>query len=590
MLTATQFQAWCRTLQLPPHTCHLLTTIRASRPIRRVQSRASNVRGAYASRKMGCTIQFESHKVELWAIYSMEHDPQVLEYYDQPLQLDLAYAAKSGRTTKVKHTPDFLVLTSDGVWLEEWKPEDKLLELALAQPHRYQRDTQGLWHCLPGEAAAARLGLHYRVRSSAQVSPQAIRNLIFLDEYCAAPEVEYETAQGVIDRVRRTPGLSVAALLAQVPSVSLDAIFMLITRSQLYADLSAAPLIEHNAVHLYANRATAEAHALLLASQVPVAASPAERPSQHLALTANMRLLWDGRLCTLLNLGQTTTTIRPETGALVEIPHTDFVRLIDTGKITVPRAPSTSNLLVLPADVQHAWSTASERDLAIATQRYHAIHTPATASTVPARTLRSWAARFHEAEAKYGVGFVGLLPRTSRSGNRTLKMPQETLTLLETCIVEHFEQPTQPHARAVYRLYCQQCAQRGLSTLSERTFYRRIAARRGPTQIRARQGKRAAYQEQPWYWELTRTTPRHGDRPWEIVHMDHTELDIELRTATNRLLGRPWATFAVDAYSRCILACYLSFDPPSYRACMMALRVCVRRHQRLPGRVPAQCG
>ena len=84
MLTATQFQAWCRTLQLPPHTCHLLTTIRASRPIRRVQSRASNVRGAYASRKMGCTIQFESHKVELWAIYSMEHDPQVLEYYDQP--------------------------------------------------------------------------------------------------------------------------------------------------------------------------------------------------------------------------------------------------------------------------------------------------------------------------------------------------------------------------------------------------------------------------------------------------------------------------------------------------------------------------
>jgi hypothetical protein len=30
-----------------------------------VQARASNVSGAYASRKMGCTIQFESHTVEL---------------------------------------------------------------------------------------------------------------------------------------------------------------------------------------------------------------------------------------------------------------------------------------------------------------------------------------------------------------------------------------------------------------------------------------------------------------------------------------------------------------------------------------------
>src|SRR3989442_11398816 len=320
MLTATQFQDWCRSLHLPPHTCQLLTDIRASRPVRRVGSRASNVSGAYASRKMGCTIQFESHKVELWAIYSMEHDPQVLEYYDQPMQLGLTYAAKSGRTMTVQHTPDFLVCTSDGVWLEEWKPEDKLLELAIAQPHRYQRDAQGLWRCPPGEDAAARLGLGYRVRSSAQVAPQAIRNLIFLDDYCSAPEVDHETAQGVIDRVRSTPGLSVAALLALVPQVSLDAVFTLITRSQLYVDLSATPLIDHDAVHLYANRATAEAHAFLLTSQLPPAVSPADRPAPQQALTAHMRVLWDGRLFTLLNLGQTTATLRSETGAWVEIP------------------------------------------------------------------------------------------------------------------------------------------------------------------------------------------------------------------------------------------------------------------------------
>ena len=80
MLTAPQFQDWCLSLHLPPHTCQLLTDIRSARPVRRVGSRAGNVSGAYASRKMGCTIQCESHKVELWAIYTVEHDPHVLEY------------------------------------------------------------------------------------------------------------------------------------------------------------------------------------------------------------------------------------------------------------------------------------------------------------------------------------------------------------------------------------------------------------------------------------------------------------------------------------------------------------------------------
>jgi len=41
-------------------------------------------------------------------------------------------------------------------------------------------------------------------------------------------------------------------------------------------------------------------------------------------------------------------------------------------------------------------------------------------------------------------------------------------------------------------------------------------------------------------------------------------------------------TILIDAFSRRILASYLSFDPPSYRSCMMVLRDCVRRHSRLP--------
>jgi putative transposase len=65
--------------------------------------------------------------------------------------------------------------------------------------------------------------------------------------------------------------------------------------------------------------------------------------------------------------------------------------------------------------------------------------------------------------------------------------------------------------------------------------------------------------------------------------MDHTELDVMLVSSiTGKPLGKPWATFLVDAYSRRLLAVYLTFDPPSYRSCMMALRICVKRFGRMP--------
>jgi len=37
-----------------------------------------------------------------------------------------------------------------------------------------------------------------------------------------------------------------------------------------------------------------------------------------------------------------------------------------------------------------------------------------------------------------------------------------------------------------------------------------------------------------------------------------------------------------DAYSRRILACYVTDDPPSYRSVTMAFRQCVKHYGRLP--------
>jgi transposase InsO family protein len=150
-------------------------------------------------------------------------------------------------------------------------------------------------------------------------------------------------------------------------------------------------------------------------------------------------------------------------------------------------------------------------------------------------------------------------------------------------IDHHYENFKQRNRRSVWCALGSACAQKGLPIPSYKTFCCAIRARSGSAQTRKRQGERSAYKEQPFYWALELTTPRHGDRPFEIVHIDHTELDIELRSShTNRLLGRPWLTLMTDAFSRRVLAFHLTFDPPSYRSCMMIFRECVRHNGRLP--------
>jgi len=122
-MKTSAFEQWCDRLQLPTATRDFLARLRSSPPARRVQGRLFNVCGTFSSRKMGVSIQFESHTVELWAIYTMEYDTQVLEFFDQPHQLELHYQGPSGRPTQALHTPDFLVLRTDGASFEEWKPE-----------------------------------------------------------------------------------------------------------------------------------------------------------------------------------------------------------------------------------------------------------------------------------------------------------------------------------------------------------------------------------------------------------------------------------------------------------------------------------
>jgi hypothetical protein len=102
VLNPEALEAWCQGIGVPPHARAMIDRIRTPDPARRVSGGRSNVSGRYPSRKMGVTIEFESHRVELAGIYEMEHDAEVLEFYDQPIS-----RSRSNWTTKVPPDADW---------------------------------------------------------------------------------------------------------------------------------------------------------------------------------------------------------------------------------------------------------------------------------------------------------------------------------------------------------------------------------------------------------------------------------------------------------------------------------------------------
>ena len=579
MLSPDEILSWYQRLQITEAARAEIGRIRSAGPSRRVGCRRSNVSGRYPSRKMGVTIQFESHRVELAFIHEMEHDPDALEFYDQPPAIPLEYLSAHGRRVKVVHTPDYFVIRRDAAEWAECKTNEDLVTLAQKSPNRYRSADDGRWHCAPGEAYAERLGLRYRVRSSAEINWVYQRNIQFLEDYFRSDSA---TAPGVRDlvlaQVAREPGLSLTDLYRKsAAAATRDDIHSLIASGAMYVDLCNEPLTEPDKAYVFPSEEMSKACQR-------VAEAGLQTPSQYVDFTAGSSLSWDGKAWTVANAGDTRISLVGEDHCFSAIDIGVFETLVKQGHIIGNGAPSDSH-----SEIARMFASASENDLKIANDHFDLVRrhldTKLSASElgVPERTLRLWTAQYRQAKEKYGCGYVGLLPHSSRRGNRTARLPEESRKQLSEFITHDYETPKQKSKFASWALLKSACDQRGIAAPSYVTFC--LAVERRPKFERTvkRQGHRAAYAYEPFRWELTATTPRHGDRPFEIGHIDHTELDVEIVCSqTSRVLGRPWMTLLTDAFSRRVLSVYLTFDEPSYRSCMMILRECVRRHARLP--------
>ncbi len=586
MFSENDFQFWCQSLKLSQQTQALISRIRASDPSRHVHSRVGNVSGRYPSHKMNRTIQFESHRNELAAILEMEHDPDTIEFYDQPNQIQLHYRTEKGRAVSVFHTPDYFVIRRASAAWVECKTEQQLLKLGASQPNRFHFDSDNkTWRCPPGEAYASQFGLGYIVKSSAGIDWIYQRNVLFLEDFLRAEtlEISAEISDYLRSRVAAIPGTPLADLLAETShhGIASDCVYIAIVTDRIYVDLKAAPLAEPERVRVYFDEASARLY------QDTGRHSSPFLPSIPPDMSAGGLLNWDGKTWEIVNRGDSQTWLKDDTGSVISLSEQTLSLLLAQGSAQVISAAFGADGLDGKA-AKELLAGASAADLAEANRRYAILLAYRAGGWnrglgVSPRTLRRWEAGMRKAEAIYQCGYAGLLPEKKLSGNRTHKLPEETRKLMEELISKEYEDACQPTRFAVWSKLHQECEARSLPAPSYQTFCLYVDRRPHYEQLKKRQGRRAAYQVKEFFYELSEQTPRHGDRPFEITHIDHTELDIELVCSqTGRNLGRPWASFMTDAFSRRLLAVYLSFDPPSYRSCMMIFRECASRHHRLP--------
>ena len=569
MLTDEEFSVWCRRNEIGPETKAFIERIRLSQPVRKVRSGISNICGRYPSVKMRRTIQFESQHVELWGIYEMERDEDVLEYYDQPTRLQLRYRARSGRSTTQWHTPDFFVIRRDQAGFEEWKKASAAQNLSVTMPERYVSRSAGGWQCPPGEKAAEVYGLYYRVRTDAELHPMYIQNLKFLQDFWIREyPVSASQEAHVLTYISTTSGISVAEMLSAFPDVPVDVLWALLTHNRIFTNLSAASLMQWDQVRLYLSAEEAD-HDQIRRTEL----------SPPLPLFTLLR--FDGRLWEA-EAQREMVLLRPEIGTPLTVSALTLQHLLTIGQAVQVSEDTPSTLT---KEARELWLHAGPKQIEKANQRLSTILAYVNDEPISftPRSAQNWLQNYARAEATYGYGYLGLFDKSAQRGNRGSRVDTTSKELLTIFLKEQYAIPQAKRASAVYALYREACSKQKISPVSSATFYRERKQFTTLEVTAKRMGKRAAYQERPWFFSLDQTTPRHGERPFAIAHLDHTLLDIELVSSiTGKPLARPWLTFLTDAYSRRILAAHVSYEEPSYRSAMMIFRLCVKRYGRLP--------
>jgi len=141
--------------------------------------------------------------------------------------------------------------------------------------------------------------------------------------------------------------------------------------------------------------------------------------------------------------------------------------------------------------------------------------------------------RFEEAVNDSTVESGSRLHDMHKPGNEKGLIDESLYGRIARHIAMHYDVPESPTAFICWRLFCEECIEQGLSLCSYPTYSRLVSLQKVNSQISRRGVRRASRRHHPWYLTLGRSIPWEPERPRELSHIDHTEIDVEVGCASS---------------------------------------------------------
>ena len=580
MLSPDEFDAWAARLNLSDAARAFLERIRRAPPARSVSNGAGNMCGRFASQKMGHTVQWESVTGERPLVLLWEYDSDTYEMWDQSWTLKIRYPLANGKKSGARTVIDFVVLKRDWVGGIDYKTAAELTHLAVEQPYRWVQTGATTWDQPPARAAFKELGLEYRVLSDHDIPHVLVRNIEFLRPRLmrtVSSDSEVVKALQLRLEIERRIVLTDAIAIVSDPDIVYDGHF----KRSWFIDLRKDALALPDCVWVYRDQANAQLFDGLERSKIPLLV----RAPDPDAIEEGSNIVWAGRSYLLVTRTPAKVFLLTAGQPLLELAGPDFRRLVRSGDMS----PTSASPIANPAGLE-ILRCATNDSINEAVGKFRVLQsvekgTKVADCGVPRRTFYEWKSDFHQAETQLGNGFLGLISRHDLKGNRSPRTEEAEVVLLKKAF-EWLRQEVPRETGAGYAYYVALCETEKIQSRSLTSFNSAWNKEASYEKTRDREGNRAAYPHKP-----PRATsgahvaqgPVEGDSLLSRVHIDHLQSDTFCRRLNLvQLLGKPWFTIAIDAYTRWVLGLWVSILSPSHMSLMMVLRDIVRRHGRLP--------
>jgi putative transposase len=189
-----------------------------------------------------------------------------------------------------------------------------------------------------------------------------------------------------------------------------------------------------------------------------------------------------------------------------------------------------------------------------------------------AQNLYIYLARFCKSKK-----FEDLSPKITRKPiKRTKRAKSNSLELLAKVIFDRYLTRDLRRVKQCYDEYTALCQKQNLIAVSLSTMHRII--KQIPEATIAQKRDEPALRNR--HYRVNYDVPQVAFAPWEMVQIDHKQLDFECVDDETRLpCGRLWLTLVVDCFTGAVVGFYLSFDAPSSIAIARALLHCATPKQ-----------